>query len=242
MSSHGRISDVWDPYVLVESVMGYPRHREAYASSEASLYTRAHDTCLILSGLRELISDKRVCVVMPAYNLEALDPVIKGCDSLIAAETGSRIALEHGRRLDVIVTDLDAPLGLLLLYPIISRYRVIHVHGDNLERFKEYVTIENGNFILTSQVSPLDYSRVLGPFGYTDGDRAVLLPIVMGAREITVFGYEPHRPLAKPVFSGGKHIKIWLGLLLMHYYASIYGYRFSYHEGVMTFRKVSSMV
>ena len=242
MSSHRKISDVWDPYVLVESVMDYPRHREVYASGEASFYTKAHDACLILSRLRELITGKRVCVIMPAYDLEALDPVFRECDSVIAAETGSRIALERGRRLDVIVTDLDASLQLLSLYPIISKYRVIHVHGDNLERFREYITMENGNFILTSQVSPLDDSKVLGPFGYTDGDRSVLLPIVMGAREIFVFGYEPDKPLAKRVFSGSKRVKIWLGILLMHYYASIYGYRFSHHKGVMIFRKVSSMM
>ena len=203
-------------YKVVEPVMGYPRHREYLAQLAVGV-----DCWLVARMLGELhdsIAGERVCIIFPGHESPG------DCRILGAPESAVLYSLESGKRLDYITGDLDASLRLVGHYTTAARFRLIHLHGDNIERVKSLST-SIAPFIPTTQVDPTGCVVNLG--GFTDGDRAIMVAMVMGASEVIV------KPL--PGRIRGEHkdykdtwskaLKLELGLRLVDEAARLLGYR-----------------
>ncbi len=107
--------------------------------------------------------------------------------TLIAADGATSALMEHGLTPDVVVTDLDGRMSHILEASRSGTVTVVHAHGDNMERLREWVP-RLRSVLGTCQSEPLDVVYNFG--GFTDGDRAAFLAEHLGAREILLIGFD----------------------------------------------------
>lgn len=88
---------------------------------------------------------------------------------------------------DIIVTDLDGDVDDILTAEKRGSLIVIHAHGDNIDKIRTYAP-KFKNAIGTTQSRPFDNIYNFG--GFTDGDRCVFLAKCLGAKEITLAGFD----------------------------------------------------
>jgi len=92
---------------------------------------------------------------------------------------------------DIIVTDLD---GICDAKETIfsmnenNTILVIHAHGDNIARIQSFVPLCPGPIICTTQSQPFSHVHNLG--GFSDGDRAVFFAHALGAKKVTLCGFD----------------------------------------------------
>ena len=104
-------------------------------------------------------------------------------------------ALDHyDGRCDMIVSDLDGPVDKILNHE--ESIKVIHAHGDNIEKLREHVPSMKGTVLGTTQSIPLKRVRNIG--GFTDGDRSVIMGTLVGASLIYVHGFDYAHPVDTP--------------------------------------------
>lgn len=86
----------------------------------------------------------------------------------LAADGAAILLKERGISIHGIFTDLD---GITLREFNYSDFIVIHAHGDNIAKLREFEKsiLNSKNIIGTAQVKPLDNTITTG--GFTDGDR-----------------------------------------------------------------------
>ncbi len=93
---------------------------------------------------------------------------------IIAADATGPALLEHGIIPDFVFSDLDGitPIQLSLLTQSGS-YVVVHAHGDNIAKIKEFSDVlkKNPKVIGTTQTEITEV--LINPGGFTDGDRAL---------------------------------------------------------------------
>ena len=151
------------------------------------------------SELRDLISDRVLVVFGAGPSLKDHVKLVKkhlytrSSDRvvLVSADGATRALLEEGLVPDIVVTDLDG--GYDVLYEAGSRgsILVVHGHGDNIDKIREYVPVflNNGFKIhATTQVKPL--WNVFNYGGFTDGDRAVYLALNYNPQRIVLAGMD----------------------------------------------------
>ncbi len=97
---------------------------------------------------------------------------------------------------DMVVTDLDGPLDKIILASDLKKWIVVHAHGDNIEKLEKFVPKLKGSVLGTTQSIPIGKVRNIG--GFTDGDRAVIMGICMGAKSIRIYGFNFDQPLDEP--------------------------------------------
>ncbi|MEM0140687.1 MAG: hypothetical protein QXN66_01435 [Thermoplasmatales archaeon] len=97
----------------------------------------------------------------------------------------------------MVVTDLDGPVEKIVEGKFI---KVVHAHGDNIDKLAQFVPRMKGLVLGTTQSVPVGAIRNIG--GFTDGDRSVIMALLMGAKEVNVFGFDFNEPLDEP-----KHLK-----------------------------------
>ncbi len=88
---------------------------------------------------------------------------------------------------DVHVTDGEEGLRILKKLEENGTIIVLHAHGDNMEILREVVP-KLERFVATTQVEPFD--RVYNFFGFTDGDRAVMIAKYFKAKSIRIVGFD----------------------------------------------------
>ena len=148
--------------------------------------TRVMDSLMIgkkdlSEELEDLIRGENVLVVGNGPSLS------RGFDFdgiVITADAASLKYLKlFGREPDVIVSDLDGPPEILSM----SSIKVLHAHGDNVERLIKFVpSIQE--LVATTQVEPTERVHNFG--GFTDGDRSVFLACMCGAKSIRLAGMD----------------------------------------------------
>lgn len=136
------------------------------------------DACALLSRLRSVVVGKRLCVAGPNASFP------EGCDAYAAPEAGLLAALEAGVRLAYVTGDMDASLRLLSMAPHAVEVYMAHLHADNWLRSLPW----DADLLYTSQ-APAVSPCVLGPAGFTDGDRAAIVAMLLGAGELVLDGY-----------------------------------------------------
>ncbi|MEM0449627.1 MAG: 6-hydroxymethylpterin diphosphokinase MptE-like protein [Methanomassiliicoccales archaeon] len=124
--------------------------------------------------------------------------------TLIAADDATSVLIREGFVPDFIVTDLDGDLPTLLQANIKGSILVVHAHGDNISKIRDWISLFSFPIIPTVQCKPFAPLRNYG--GFTDGDRAVILARSFGAKHIYLLGFD----FANPKKKIGKDINIKL--------------------------------
>ncbi|RLI69738.1 6-hydroxymethyl-7,8-dihydropterin pyrophosphokinase [Candidatus Heimdallarchaeota archaeon] len=107
----------------------------------------------------------------------------------IAVDGAANALLEKNIPITALVSDLDGCFNLLQKNILQTTIKVIHAHGDNIQRLlllKDIV--QKGRFIGTTQTKETLKVRNYG--GFTDGDRAAYLAANFHAKAIILFGFD----------------------------------------------------
>ncbi|MEM1969172.1 MAG: hypothetical protein QXE99_06105 [Acidilobaceae archaeon] len=210
-------------YNIVEPVLGYPRHRETIASLIGP--SMCYNECLTLASLRSTIEDNIICIIGPSQ--QKID--LSDCNIIAAPEGGFPIVLSTGFKPLYITGDLDLELKSLHIMISTIDKLIVHLHGDNIERvsiLKQLLSSKN-SIVYTSQVETIGCTIPLG--GFTDGDRAILIAMLMNAREVKVKGYDFTRPVyhhkGLTLDTSEKIIKLKLAESIIIESAKILGYK-----------------
>lgn len=216
----------WEPFYLrIVREMGYSIEDDRKAAELLRALLLEGDEYLTEEELSTVIQ-RRVYVFGAGPSLEV---ALKEHDftdgTLIAADGATSALLDFGLVPDVIVTDLDGRIFDLKTANDRGSFMVVHAHGDNVEKIAVYVPLFS-RILGTCQTEPLDVVYNFG--GFTDGDRAVFLAEELGAREITLVGFDfgetvgrwskPHLREHSPVwdskrkkFAFARELLAWLG-------------------------------
>ena len=104
-------------------------------------------------------------------------------------------ALDHySGRVDMIVSDLDGPIQKIIDQE--DSIKVIHAHGDNIQKLREVVPRIKGTILGTTQSIPVRAVKNIG--GFTDGDRSVIMASLLGAKRIFIYGFDYSNPVDGP--------------------------------------------
>ncbi len=129
--------------------------------------------------------EKVVSVIGPSDPSNSPDGYVIVADSALDHYTG---------RCDMIVTDLDGPMDKIMKDE--DSIKVVHAHGDNIEKLREYVPKLRGLVLGTTQSIPLRNVRNIA--GFTDGDRSVIMGTIIGAKKIFIHGFDYTSPMDEP--------------------------------------------
>jgi len=146
--------------------------------------------------LKKLIKGKIVLIFGPGPSLEETLEQLKESlpfshDSIttIAVDGAANALLEKNIPITALVSDLDGCFNLLQKNVSQTTIKVIHAHGDNIQRLLLLKDIiQKGRVIGTTQTKETLKVRNYG--GFTDGDRAVYLAANFQAKVIILFGFD----------------------------------------------------
>lgn len=182
----------WAPYY--EKILDdFGFSREADERAARFLADRLGGVRIPSSDLDELLRGRRVTVAGNAPRLAREVRRIEGV--VIAADEATSVLLAHGRRPDLIVTDLDGTVEDQIAANLEGAIAVVHAHGDNIPAIERWAGRFEGRTMATTQSRPFDDVHNFG--GFTDGDRAVLLAAHFGARALRLVGFDFETPNAK---------------------------------------------
>ena len=123
----------------------------------------------------------------------------------IAADGTTSALLENDIFPEIIVTDLDGKITDQLEANSNGSVAVIHAHGDNIDKIKEYVPKFSGDIIGSTQNDPGPYKHLHNFGGFTDGDRAVFLADYFQAKKIYLIGFDFDGKIGRYSFSESKN-------------------------------------
>ena len=187
----------WEPhYREILDYFGFSREDdEAAARMLASLVTR--DDLVALSTLCRG-NDVTVCGNAPCLKSEL--KTITGSSVVFAADAAADVLVKNGIRPAAVFTDLDGASDRLLDMNAAGTIVVVHAHGDNIPLLKHWVPKFTGPIVATTQSVPLPHVHNFG--GFSDGDRAVFTADALGARSITILGFDLDDTSVDPVKRG----------------------------------------
>ncbi|MEB2837302.1 MAG: hypothetical protein GSR80_000512 [Desulfurococcales archaeon] len=207
---------------IVEPTFGYPRHREVYSASLAAQLVdpRCEGLCRGLWILHDALRHSKACIATPAGACTGSHDVLLVADS--AAREAAK-AYTRGRHV-VLVTDLDGGFEALTRLSQYALCTAVHAHGDNMWLHPFLPGLRARCLIVTTQVEVPRGLGVLGPLGYTDGDRAILLAMALGASRVeALWGGSPWaKAWGDP---GVKALKLSVAKRLINVYSEALGYR-----------------
>ncbi len=219
--------------LVAEPRMGHSprREREVLFAMSEKLSAYSDKYVMLFEELYQRINGKRVCVVGPLTN-DVGNECVGSNDTVILVDRSPDFILDDL----IIVGDFDG-LYNMDLYGVCgsssSSICLLHVHGDNYGKLAGFFGSQNMlNAVFTSQIDCR--WPVLGVGGYTDGDRAVLLAMALGAKEIRVAGFNFSKPYCGHkrygcygYFLEVKSMKLRIAELMVKSGALVYGYTVS---------------
>jgi len=184
----------WEPiYKLILQDMHFDR---LYDENSARLLSKMLETkarkkipdIIEIEILHKKINGKDVLVCGKAPGLK---DEIKKIDFkkyvVIAADGATSILMNNGITPDIIVTDLDGNMDDEAKANERGAIMVVHAHGDNMDALGEELP-RLKRVIGTTQSKPLENVYNFG--GFSDGDRSVFLAKEMGAKSISLIGFD----------------------------------------------------
>ncbi|ADT84242.1 6-hydroxymethylpterin diphosphokinase MptE-like protein [Thermococcus barophilus] len=179
----------WKPfYNEIVTTMGYDVMKDREAAEILQELLLKNKNYIKPHYLREIIEGKKVYIFGAGPSLELALKYLSFKDGIkISADGATSALLEFGLVPDIVVTDLDGRFEDIRRADLLGAYIVVHAHGDNIEKLKEYVP-QLEKVLGTCQTEPLDIVHNFG--GFTDGDRAVFLAEEFGAEEIILVGFD----------------------------------------------------
>lgn len=237
-------------YYKIVNTLGYnPVEDQRATDILSSLLDRK---AVSVNKLQKVIKNKPVLICGAGPSLkEDLKKIIKigvlGKFVLVSANGATTAIINIAKKIpNIVITDLDGRLEDILQTNKAGALLVVHGHGDNIKKLKNYVP-KLINKIGTTQVDPRPNVHNFG--GFTDGDRAVFLAIEMGAKLIVLAGMDFGQEVGKysQKKSGSiriKRMKLKIGKNLIEWLAtktSIPLYNFSSRgEEIKGFIKITS--
>jgi len=218
--------DDWRPwYDRISKTFNYSRSDDQAA---CELLSHLLEGKAIRDGeLKKAIKGKP-CIVFgagPSIEEDVKDVIREGLRkncTLIAADGATSALLLNRVVPKVIVSDLDGNIDDEIYCSRFGSLVVIHSHGDNMEALKKHVP-RFRRAMGTTQVDPRPNVYNFG--GFTDGDRAVILTLSMGAKMVTLAGMDFGREVGR--YSGEKSrsledklLKLSIGKELLEWVAS----------------------
>ncbi len=198
----------WEPYYLqILDYFGFPRADDEEASRLLSSLLPRDD----YSRLTELLSGAAVIV---AGNAPSLSADIKKTDFsghvILAADAAARRLHKAGITPHIVFTDLDGLDDDVLEMNADGTLLAVHAHGDNMPLLRSWVPRMKGPVVGTTQSTPL--SNVYNFGGFSDGDRGVFAAHELGARSVSLIGFDLDDTSVDPV----KHGKLMIARKLLH--------------------------
>ena len=114
---------------------------------------------------------------------------------VVAADSATSVLLEASVLPDMIVTDLDGFVEDQIDANSRGSMVFVHAHGDNMRMLGQYVPKFTGRLVGTCQCPPVPGLFNFG--GFTDGDRAACICAELGAKDISLVGFDFYRPSEK---------------------------------------------
>ncbi len=219
--------------LVAEPRMGHSpsREREVLFTASDKLLAYSDRSIILLEELYRRINNQKVCVLGPLA--DDIEQECVGSDSTIVLVDRAPVSMIDNL---IVVGDFDG-LYNMDLYGICgslsSTICLLHVHGDNYGRLSGLFDYQNTlNVVFTSQIGCR--WPILGTGGYTDGDRAVLLAMALGAKEIRLAGFNFSNPYCGHksygcygYFLKVKSLKLRIAELIVWTGALLYGYMVS---------------
>lgn len=202
------LPEVWDQYyVKILDYFGFSREDDEEAASLLSSILPRND----ISLLKDTISGSDIIV---AGNAPSLPDDIKKTDFegkiVIAADAAARVMKKGGVIPDIVFTDLDGLDDDVLDMNEAGTILAVHAHGDNMPLVKSCVPKMKGPVVGTTQSTPLENVYNFG--GFSDGDRGVFAAYELGAKSVSLIGFELDDKSVDPV----KHGKLMIARKLLH--------------------------
>jgi hypothetical protein len=115
--------------------------------------------------------------------------------TLISAGGSTSVLTKNGICPDIMVTDLDGPVEADIECNRRGSLAVLHAHSDNVRLIQRYAGSFSGKIVVSTQSKPIGDMINFG--GFTDGDRAVMLARALGAKRLTLVGFDFEHPTFK---------------------------------------------
>lgn len=178
--------DEWEPiYKDIINDFDYPKEADRKSAEILSKIRGSDD----LKPLKK-IAGKVVEIIGPFA--EEID------DHYIIAAGSSVTRLQSmERKPDLMISDLDGDTKLQLKYNLSGVPIVIHAHGDNVQKIKDWGPKFKGHVIASCQCRPPKGVYNFG--GFTDGDRGVFIADHFNAKKILLNGWDFEEPYSKNV-------------------------------------------
>ena len=200
--------EVWDEYyVKILDYFGFSREDDEEAARLLSSILPRND----ISLLTNTISGSDIIV---AGNAPSLPDDIRKTDFegkiVIAADAAARVMKKGGVIPDIVFTDLDGLDDDVLEMNEAGTILAVHAHGDNMPLVKSWVPKMKGPVVGTTQSTPLENVYNFG--GFSDGDRGVFAAYELGAKSVSLIGFDLDDKSVDPV----KHGKLMIARKLLH--------------------------
>ena len=200
--------EVWDEYyVKILDYFGFSREDDEEAARLLSSILPGND----ISLLTNTISGSDIIV---AGNAPSLPDDIRKTDFegkiVIAADAAARVMKKGGVIPDIVFTDLDGLDDDVLEMNEAGTILAVHAHGDNMPLVKSWVPKMKGPVVGTTQSTPLENVYNFG--GFSDGDRGVFAAYELGAKSVSLIGFDLDDKSVDPV----KHGKLMIARKLLH--------------------------
>ncbi|MGA2698229.1 MAG: 6-hydroxymethylpterin diphosphokinase MptE-like protein [Methanoregula sp.] len=188
---------LWEPhYREILDYFGFSREDDEKAALLLATLTDRDD----LPTLSWLVRDRSVVVCGNAPCLRKELRCIPPGSVVVAADAAADVLYSHGIRPDAVFTDLDGATDLLLEMNAKGTIVVVHAHGDNMPLLRHWTKKFTGPLVATTQSTPLPHVHNFG--GFSDGDRAVFAADALGAKTITLIGFDLDDKNVDPVKRG----------------------------------------
>lgn len=200
--------EVWDQYyVRILDYFGFSREDDEEAARLLSSILPRND----ISLLTNTISGSDIIV---AGNAPSLPDDIKKTNFegkiVIAADAAARVMKKGGVIPNIVFTDLDGLDDDVLEMNEAGTILAVHAHGDNMPLVKSWVPKMKGPVVGTTQSTPLENVYNFG--GFSDGDRGVFAAYELGAKSVSLIGFDLDDKSVDPV----KHGKLMIARKLLH--------------------------
>jgi len=203
----------WKPiYTEILKDFNFSKQKDTKAA-EILNYLLDDKDILPISKIKNIIQNKDVVVFGAGPSL--VNQIKKHLDFLkdkilITADGATSALLKYKIKPDIIVTDLDGKISDQIQSNSNGSIVVIHAHGDNILKLKNYVPKFKKSIIGTTQTNPAQFQNLHNFGGFTDGDRGVFIADHFKAKNIFLIGFDFNGKIGKYSFSKKKNKKIKL--------------------------------
>ena len=175
----------WEPiYKKILKEFKY-NEKEDIKSAKIALEISKNMKYISTKDLKKFIEGKIVSICGAAIKEKDIKN-IEG--TIISADETTSFLLKNGIIPDIITTDIDGYIEDLIKANKKGSIVIIHAHGDNIDKIKEWLPKFKGRIMITTQSKPFGKAYNFG--GFTDGDRAYCIAKHFNAKKIKLIGFD----------------------------------------------------